>query len=89
MIVTAIKCKKCGDTVFSRAQHDCRHCSCGACFIDGGSGPYWRIGGEPADMKMLKLKVVEDKLTLYRDWNYKRDKFGLIKPEVKRAKTKV
>ena len=43
----SIKCKKCGDEIVSRHQHDYKSCSCGACSVDGGqdylkrSGEYW------------------------------------------------
>ena len=36
MKVQAIVCPKCGDTLFSRARHDFRYCSCGEVAVDGG-----------------------------------------------------
>ena len=32
----AIKCKSCGEVIESKALHDFRTCSCGACSVDGG-----------------------------------------------------
>lgn len=50
----AIKCKRCGDVVESKARHDFKVCSCGCVFVDGGLGyTYNRIGwpaeGKPED----------------------------------------
>ena len=36
MIVNAIQCPRCGDTIYSRTRHDYRSCSCGSVSIDGG-----------------------------------------------------
>jgi len=78
MKVNAIECQKCKDTIYSRAGHDFRYCSCKEVFIDGGFD-YTRIGGEK---KMFKEKTIEVKATkkeLYDDWNTRADKFGVIK----------
>ena len=37
MKVNAIKCPKCGDTIYSRSRHDMHWCSCQNVAIDGGS----------------------------------------------------
>lgn len=31
-----VKCKKCGDVIYSAHRHDYVKCSCGACMVDGG-----------------------------------------------------
>ena len=89
MKVIAIKCPKCGDTVFSRAVHDYRGCSCPddmGVAIDGGFS-YTRISGVIDGGKTFAVKVRATKKQLYEDWNSGKDKFGLIKNEngLKRA----
>ena len=32
----AIRCKKCGDIIESKSQHDFQTCACGAVSVDGG-----------------------------------------------------
>lgn len=76
MKVTAAVCKECGDAVYSRTRHDFRWCSCGKTFIDGGFD-YIRSGGEVKEL--IELEIEADKKKLYNDWNFSKDKFGLIK----------
>jgi len=76
MKVNAVKCKECGDTIFSRARHDFRECTCGKSFIDGGSY-YIRVGGEASNPFELEIKATEKEI--YDDWNLSKDKLGLIK----------
>ena len=78
MKVNAIQCSKCGDTIFSRARHDCRACTCGGLYIDGGF-EYTRVGYKEAFPKILKINVKATRKELYNDWNNAIDKFGLIK----------
>ena len=80
VIVTSLKCPKCGDIIYSRARHDFRSCSCEAVAIDGGFD-YTRIIGN--DCPKTEILVVDgaDKQMLYDDWNKRIDKFGLIKKE--------
>jgi len=77
--VTAIKCPKCGDVIFSRARHDCHSCSCGTISIDGGFD-YTRVlfspGIEPP--KPFNLEVEQTREEIYLDWNLSIDKFGVI-----------
>ena len=75
--VKAVTCSRCGDTIFSRARDDCRYCSCGAIFIDGGFDDI-KVGGD-LDCKIEELEINATKQELYEDWNSHRDKFGLIK----------
>ena len=78
MKVHGIRCKKCEDIIFSRTLHDCRSCTCGAIFIDGGFD-YTRIGGcidNVVDVVELEVKLT--KKDLYNDWNLRNNKYGLI-----------
>lgn len=74
----AIKCKKCGDTVFSRTTHDFRYCGCKLVAIDGG-GDYTRIIGEQKDYETLQIDLKQTEKELYDDWNTPTDKYGIIK----------
>jgi len=78
MKVRAIKCKKCGDTVFSRARHDFHWCSCESIFIDGGFD-YMRFGGEPENIEQVDIEIDATMGELYNDWNKNIDKFGIVK----------
>jgi len=75
--VNAVKCKECGDTIYSRARHDLKECSCGSSFIDGGTF-YIRCGGKASPPFEIEVNVANGK-ELYDDWNLSRDKYGLIK----------
>ena len=93
MKITAVLCKKCGDMVYSRCTHDFRECSCGSVAVDGGFD-YLRIVGHSENYELFSkiidgdvCKKNEIRLALYNDWNYKADKFGLIKRD-KSEKTK-
>ena len=79
MKVQAIKCSKCKDIIFSRTRHDCRGCTCGEVYIDGGFD-YKRVGfkGEKSPENVL-INVKATQKELYDDWNNKVDKYGLIK----------
>lgn len=81
IIVNAVKCPKCADIIYSRARHDCRHCSCGNVFIDGGFD-YVRVGGD-ISVKVFKLDIVPTKQELYTDWNTNKHQYGLIKTRLK------
>jgi len=78
--VTALKCPKCSDIIYSRARHDCRYCSCGFMYIDGG---FDYIRGGCKDIKEhfhpFSLEVPANKVELYNDWARGDDRFGLIK----------
>jgi hypothetical protein len=84
--VQAIECLVCGDTVYSRATHDYRKCTCGRVAIDGGRD-YTRVlyerevnGVVKAKSKILKLNVTEKEL--YDDWNQRIDKYGIVNESV-------
>lgn len=79
MIISAIKCKLCGDTIYSRCRHDMRWCTCKKCAIDGGFD-YMKITGNPSDIEMgihVDVPNVSEK-DLYDDWNNRTDKYGKI-----------
>ena len=77
--VNAIKCPNCGDTIYSRAHHDMRWCTCKETAIDGGFDYLKICAKDVANIKSFKLDVDADKKTLYDDWNKRKDKYGLIK----------
>ena len=57
MKIKAIKCKKCGDTIYSRNTHDFHYCSCKTVAVDGGFD-YLRVLGEPENYQAnAKVKV--------------------------------
>lgn len=76
--IPALQCLVCGDIVYSRANHDCRFCSCSEVMVDAGPG-YGRAAG---DMDKCKAVIVKLRTTiegLEKDWELGKDKFGLIK----------
>lgn len=44
LLVSRIKCSKCGDIICSHHRHDFKYCKCSQVFIDGGTD-YLRTGG--------------------------------------------
>lgn len=48
ILVSKIKCNKCGDIIESRMVHDFKFCKCGAFAVDGGKD-YLRRCGYPED----------------------------------------
>lgn len=84
MKINAIKCKNCGNVIYSRTTHDFRWCDCNKCAIDGGF-EYIKITGNPGDWERADVFVLEDrneieaKKILYDDWNNRTDYFGKIK----------
>jgi len=85
MKLRAIKCRVCGDIIYSRAQHDYVSCSCGACGVDGGQrGECWRVGGKPENIIMVDLNLDVTLDELYDDWNTRANKYGRInEPDAK------
>lgn len=78
MKVNAIQCPHCRDIIFSRTRHDHRSCSCGKVFIDGGRD-YERVGYADTEPERMEIEVEADSAALYRDWNLRGDKYGLIR----------
>ena len=80
MKINAVKCSKCGDTIFSRARHDMRECSCGSLSIDGGFD-YCKVNFNPdVPHESVTLDLDIEKKELYNDYNFGIDNFGLIGP---------
>ena len=89
MKINAIQCPKCGDLIFSRANHDFRSCTCGDTSVDGGFSSYGgRILYKPENKfpKMIEIEVKATKRELYDDWNHRKNKYGLIKGSNKNFK---
>jgi hypothetical protein len=77
VMVASINCPNCNYTVFSRARHDFRTCSCGNVHIDGGFD-YIKVGYKDVPTPQVKKKrVYATHQELYDDWNTRTDKFGL------------
>lgn len=58
-IIHAIKCKKCGEIIYSTSRHDFKWCSCHTVAIDGGYD-YCRVVGNTEDFEsyeMVKRKI--------------------------------
>lgn len=80
MKINAVKCKKCGDTIFSRATHDFHYCSCKSTAIDGGL-EYTRIIGKLEDTADVGLDLPYTPKELFDDWDKEIDKLGVIKDD--------
>jgi hypothetical protein len=79
MKLKAIHCLSCNDTVYSRAQHDFRWCSCGSINADGGR-TYFKYGTIPgATFDIVEIDVSISLDELYDDWNSMIDNYGIIK----------
>lgn len=93
LTIRAYKCNICADTVFSRAQHDFRHCRCGALAVDGGpsivedrdeNNPvYIRLKGTDFTTTEVRYELVDDpktlRIVLGADYRGNLDNHGLIK----------
>ena len=86
MKVSAIHCKNCETTIYSRCRHDVRSCHCFknrnenlGIVIDGGR-EYVKVTATPdSDYEFLHLEIGEVSLVdLYRDWNAGTNKYGII-----------
>ena len=84
MRINAIKCLKCGDTIYSRYRHDFHWCSCESCAVDGGFD-YLKIIGKKEDWESVQINILENKTDnevkkiLFDDWNKRKNKYGLLK----------
>lgn len=76
--VNAIQCRECSDIIYSRARHDFRTCSCGNCSIDGGFD-YMKISFGYNGYIFIDLSVNATEEELYNDWNYRNNRYGLIR----------
>ncbi len=76
--VDAILCFSCLDTVYSRARHDFRSCSCGNVSIDGGFD-YTKISWRPGSLfEQFNVEVIASKQQLWNDWSTGADIYGVI-----------
>ena len=64
IIRNAIRCKKCGDVIESKAVHDFKLCSCGAGAVDGGHDYLRRCGNLEDWEELSKAEKVKDNGTL-------------------------
>lgn len=82
--VWAVKCPKCGDMLYSRAQQDTRTCSCQDVNISGPN-ELLRVGFKVSQPIRFEIEVEASSNDLFLDWRSRANKFGLIKavvPEV-------
>lgn len=81
--VATVTCNGCGDEIYSRACHDFRSCECGKTHIDGGFN-YVKVGFDASVGFSQRIRYVNaTREDLYKDWNFRKDKFGKIHPSKK------
>jgi len=82
MKVHGLKCRSCGDIIYSRAPHDLHYCSCGNFFVDGGQeNDGYRYGWSNIyenSFELVSLEIDVTKTELYSDWNNDINKYGWI-----------
>ena len=76
--VSCVRCSKCKDIIYSRARHDWHNCTCGNISIDGGFD-YCHYGFTIKPPKRVIKYINATRSQLYQDWNYQKDKYGIIK----------
>lgn len=76
MKINAIKCKNCGDIIWSRARNDFHWCTCESVAIDGGFSMYQRVLGDDFEDIEIDLDVTIEEA--YEDWNRHFDQLGII-----------
>lgn len=77
MNIRAIKCTNCGDTIYSRANHDYMTCTCGKCSIDGGQdSEYYWVSADADYVEDATFEMDTTLQELYDDWNEGTDKLG-------------
>ncbi len=79
MIVKAIRCLICQDTVYSRTTRDFRKCSCGNVNIDGGFNHTTIQFIHENRYECVRLDLDITKKILILDTRKKENKFGLIR----------
>jgi hypothetical protein len=55
IVSNQIKCKTCGDIIYSATRHDFKKCKCGNCFVDGGNS-YFRAGAK--DISTIETQYI-------------------------------
>lgn len=83
--VNCVVCPKCNDEIYSRANHDFHYCSCGEIAVDGGLN-YLRLAYKSIKPEVVVREIDASREELYQDWNYRQNKFGVIKPLTKTVK---
>lgn len=86
----------CGDTIYSRTNHDFHWCYCQGVYVDGGPAfidsdkdDHWRFGfttKERVENVVVQLDLSQLDLKaaiheLYIDWSDKIDKYGVIRDD--------
>lgn len=56
ILVNKVKCKKCGDIIESKTQHQFVTCKCGAVSIDGGRAHLSRTGNRDDWEELSEIK---------------------------------
>ena len=90
MKILTYKCPKCKDRIYSRAHYDFISCSCESISLDGGHYdadihqfvPERLIGNlEFSEWEKISKEIDIDvsENILYSDWNYGKDKYGIIR----------
>lgn len=62
IISNKIKCKHCGDVIYSANRHDYVACNCGKVAVDGGMD-YLRRKGKPTDYEEQSIVIQSDLAT--------------------------
>lgn len=91
LTISAVQCPHCKDIIFSRARHDFRSCSCQKICIDGGRDYLklgWSDGPNPPEIIRIELFEITEK-DLVDDWNYRKDRYGCVKPSWTWIKEKI
>jgi hypothetical protein len=77
--VNAVRCRECGDIIYSRARHDFHACGCGKSIIDGGFDYVKTMWSTPfGPPERLTIQVEATKRELLDDWDTGRDRYGRI-----------
>lgn len=92
MKIKVYQCSKCGQEIYSRANHDLKSCDCGLLSVDGGSiynhlsmdgvtynevfTPFRILGDITAKSRIVELNVTIKEL--YDDWNNSTNNYGYL-----------
>jgi hypothetical protein len=60
IISNSIRCRKCGDVIYSASRHDFKYCSCKSVAVDGGMD-YLKRSGDIDLVEELSI-ILDDKL---------------------------
>ena len=79
MFVSAVECKECETTVYSRAHDDVRSCNCGRVTVMGGQTYFKYDVCTNPDYEVKKISVDATAEELYYDWEFMEDRFGSLR----------